>query len=31
MIAGSNCESLNVGGSGNCHNGFTSLLRDNPA
>lgn len=31
MIAGSNCESLNVGDSGNCHNGFTSLLRDNPA
>lgn len=31
MIAGSNCESLNVGDSGNCHNGFTRLTHYNPA
>lgn len=31
MIAGSNCESLNLGTPGNCHNGFTRLTNYNPA
>lgn len=31
LIAGRNCESLNVGDPGNSYNGFTRLTRDNPA
>lgn len=31
LIAGRNCESLNVGNPGNSHNGFTRLTHYNPA
>lgn len=31
LFAGRNCESLNVGDPGSCHNGFTRLTHYNPA